>query len=61
MLEWICNNLGTIAVAFLVIAMLIGALIVVRKDKRKGKSSCGGSCEHCSMNCGGNHYQDLSK
>lgn len=49
MLLWLQSNLGTIIVA-LVVAVLFGAVIAkMIKDKKAGKSSCGGSCEMCGM------------
>ncbi|MBO5036902.1 MAG: FeoB-associated Cys-rich membrane protein [Clostridia bacterium] len=49
MLDWLINNLGTIAV--LVILAIIVTLIVIKliKDKKQGRSSCGCGCQNCSM------------
>lgn len=50
MLLWFKSNLATILIG--VALLLIIALIVVKlvKDKRKGRSFCGGGCANCSMN-----------
>lgn len=54
MLEWFVSNIGTIAVAFVVAAVV--ALIIIKKviDRRKGKSSCSCGCSNCPMSgkCG---------
>lgn len=49
MLAWITENIGTIlisAVLLLVVVLIIRKLV---KDKKKGKSSCGCNCAHCTM------------
>ncbi len=53
MLGWLLNNIGTIAVACVLIAVIVAVLLVMRRDKKQGNSSCGGSCSSCSMNCHG--------
>jgi hypothetical protein len=52
MFAWLSANLvniALIAVIVLVVALLIGSLI---RDKKAGKSSCGGNCAGCGA-CGG--------
>ena len=46
---WFTENLGTIVVSLVLIAIV--ALIVVKmiRDKKKGKSSCGCGCANCAM------------
>ena len=44
-------NLGTFLILLVVVA---GVGLVIRgmvKDKRAGKSSCGGDCSHCGSVC----------
>ena len=49
MLQWFSENAGTIAVS-LILATVVAAIIVkLRKDKRQGRSSCGGNCGCCPM------------
>ena len=52
MLAWIAVNL--INIALIAVILLIAALIVrgMLRDRKAGKSSCGGSCSGCSA-CGG--------
>ncbi|MGN1411057.1 MAG: FeoB-associated Cys-rich membrane protein [Oscillospiraceae bacterium] len=48
MLDFITNNLGTIIVS-LILLVVVGLIIYsIRKDKKKGKSSCGCGCKHCA-------------
>ena len=51
MLAWLADNLGTIIISLILIAVV--SLIIVRmiKDRKSGKSngSCGCGCEHCAM------------
>ena len=60
MSDWITENIGTIVIALVlaVIAMCIVRTLV--RDRKQGKSSCGGNCGHCPMGgaCrgGGNHH-----
>ncbi|MGN1081424.1 MAG: FeoB-associated Cys-rich membrane protein [Acutalibacteraceae bacterium] len=49
MLSWISENTATIIITVLLIAAVIGIIIAIRKDKKNGKCSCGGSCGHCPM------------
>ncbi len=49
MFSWIAENLATILVA-LVLAGIVAVIIVgMVRDKKKGKSSCGGHCAGCAM------------
>lgn len=52
---WILNNIGTIAV-FIILAAIVGLIVFrMRKDKAKGKLSCGCNCAECALHgkCGG--------
>ena len=51
MFGWLENNLGTIAVLLVLIIAIVAVIFVMRRDKKRGISSCGGSCEGCAMNC----------
>ncbi len=48
-MDFITQNIGTIAV--LIVLSLIIAMIVrkMRKDKKEGKTACGCGCEGCAM------------
>ncbi len=48
-MDWIVNNLATIIIC-LVLAAVVGLVIYkMAKDKKQGKSSCGGNCSCCPM------------
>lgn len=49
MLSWISENLATIIISLVLIVIVAGIIIGLRKDKKKGKSICGGNCGHCPM------------
>lgn len=49
MLQWFMENMGAIAVCLVLALMVAGAVLVLVRDKKKGKSSCGGNCGHCAM------------
>ena len=49
MLQWIGENTGTIIVSIILIALVTGIVIRMRKDRSQGKSSCGCNCGCCPM------------
>ena len=49
MLSWITANIGTIVVAALLGLIVAGIIVAMRRGKKKGESSCGGTCGHCPM------------
>lgn len=49
MLIWLSNNIGTLAAAMIVIAIVCMAAVITIKNKKKGQSSCGCNCAHCAM------------
>lgn len=49
MLTWISENLATILICLALVLMVVGILIGMRRDKKKGKSTCGNNCTHCAM------------
>ena len=49
MIAWLAQNLGTILI-FIVLIVLVALIIrTVIRDKKMGKSTCGGSCASCKM------------
>ncbi len=48
-MEWMINNIGTILISVALAAVLVLIAVKLIKDKRNGKSSCGGNCAHCAM------------
>ena len=49
MLTLLTDNLGTVLIALILIAIVSGIIVKLLKDKKKGNSSCGCGCEHCAM------------
>ena len=49
MFQWIGENAGTIIVSIALIALVTGIVIRMRKDKKRGKSTCGCNCSCCPM------------
>ena len=49
MIRGIMENAGTIAVSLVLAGLVVWIIIKLRKDKKQGKSSCGGSCGCCPM------------
>ncbi len=49
LIEFLKNNLGTIAVLIIVLAMVAALVYKLIKDKRAGKSSCSCGCSDCPM------------
>jgi len=59
MIEWISQNLGTILISIGLIAAVVLSIRAIIKDKKQGKSCCGGSCAQCRA-CGHCPEQDKS-
>ena len=51
MLQWICENIGTIAVGLVLLAVVVLIVRIMMRDKKQGKSSCGGNCAGCHNKC----------
>ncbi|MCR4708572.1 MAG: FeoB-associated Cys-rich membrane protein [Clostridiales bacterium] len=49
MFRGIAENVGTIAVTLVLIGIVAAVLVKLHKDRKQGKSSCGGSCGCCPM------------
>ena len=56
MFAWLSANIGTILIVLVLLAVVIGIIVKLRKDKKKGVSTCGGNCAHCAMH-GACHQQ----
>ncbi len=49
MLAFVTGNLGTILITLFLVLIVALAIYSLVKDKKQGRSSCGGSCAHCKM------------
>ena len=61
MIEWIRDNLGTIIMSIILLAIVAGIIWKMYRDKKKGKSSCGCGCSHCAMSGTCHPNQDTQK
>ena len=54
MWEWIKANIANIIIVIILLATVGIALAVMIRNRKKGKSCCGGSCCNCAMSgsCG---------
>lgn len=50
-MNWLAQNWGTLVIGAALLAVV--TLIVIRavKDRRAGKTVCGGDCAHCGCAC----------
>lgn len=51
MFAWIAKNIGTILICLVLILIVAAIIRSMVKDKKAGKSSCGGNCSHCGGSC----------
>ncbi len=51
MFSWLALNWGTILVCVVLAAIVVAIVVKMRKDKKAGKSSCGGNCKACGGAC----------
>ena len=49
MFEWISANLANILISAILIIVVVLIFFKLIRDKKQGRSSCGGNCAHCSM------------
>jgi len=50
MLTWISENIATIIICVILLAVIAAIIGKMVRDKKKGKSSCGCGCANCTMN-----------
>lgn len=49
MLIFLLENLATVLIAAVLLAVLAGIVLFMRKNKKQGKSACGCGCANCPM------------
>lgn len=49
MFDWIAQNLGTLFISTVLIAIVTSIIISLIRQKKRGKSSCGCNCAHCAL------------
>ncbi len=51
MLEWIQSNVANIVVVTILVAVTAAIIVKMIRDRKAGKSSCGGDCSRCAGAC----------
>ena len=51
MFAWIAKNIGTILICLVLILIVVAIIRSIVRDKKAGKSTCGGNCSHCGGSC----------
>lgn len=51
MFAWIAKNIGTILICLVLILIVAAIIRSIVRDKKAGKSTCGGNCSHCGGSC----------
>ena len=46
---WITENIGTIVIALALAVIVVCIVRSLVRDRKQGKSSCGGNCGYCPM------------
>ncbi len=49
MLAWLSENVATIIICAVLIALVTAIIVSMVKNRKKGKSSCGCGCAKCPM------------
>ena len=49
MISWIQNNIATILISAVLVAIVAAIIAKTVRDEKNGKSSCGNNCAHCAM------------
>ena len=66
MFTWIADNIVTITICAVLVAIVAAIIVSLIRDKKKGKSTCGCNCAHCAMNglppvCGSPFFSKISE
>lgn len=48
-MTYLMQNLGTIVISAVLLAIVVLIVLRLMKNKKAGKSSCGCNCAHCAM------------
>lgn len=47
MYTWLINNIGTVLISLGLVTILVGVVVYMIREKKKGKCTCGKSCSTC--------------
>jgi len=48
-MTWLAENISTIVICIILIAVVACIIMSMVRDKKKGKSSCGAGCASCAL------------
>lgn len=48
MVAWLTQNLGTLVISAVLLAACAAIVWYLIRQKKQGKSTCGGGCAHCA-------------
>ena len=57
MFAWLAENLGTIVISAVLLAIVAAIVIYLIRQKKQGKSTCGAGCAHCANAGCCNHHE----
>ena len=57
MFAWLAENLGTIVISAVLLAIVAAIVIYLIRQKKQGKSTCGAGCAHCANACSCHHHE----
>ena len=57
MFAWLAENLGTIVISAVLLAIVAAIVIYLIRQKKQGNSTCGAGCAHCA-NAGCCHHHE---
>ena len=49
MIAWLTQNIGTILVLLILIAIVAAVTVSMVRANKKGQTSCGNGCAHCAL------------
>ncbi|GEM_PF-121528 len=63
MLDWIAANTANIIIIAILVAVVTLVIIKLVRDKKAGRSACGGKCSGCAMGgcCGSAGLKNVSE
>ena len=57
MFAWIVQNIGTIVISAILLAIVVAVVRYLIRQKKQGKNSCGANCAHCANACSCHHHE----
>ena len=57
MFAWLAQNIGTIIISAILLAIVVAIVRYLIRQKKQGKYSCGANCAHCANACSCHHHE----